>query len=186
MTKISAWPGTDRSGATLTRPPLPAGTPSHRATGEASTPAHQMTFAASMRLPFATTPSLSIASIGVSSSTSTPIRSSERRAKTASFSGKPDSTRGPASTSRMCAVCGLMWRKSRDNVAWASSASAPAISTPVGPAPTRTKVSKRWRIAGSVTLSASSKASSTRRRINVASSIDLRPGASRGQSSWPK
>jgi hypothetical protein len=39
-------------------------------------------------------------------------------------------------------MCGLMWRKSRDNVACASSASAPAISTPVGPAPTRTKVKR--------------------------------------------
>ena len=73
----------------MTRPPLPAGTPSHRATGDASTPAHQITLAASMRSPFATTPAASIASIGVSSSTSTPIRSSERRANAASFSGKP-------------------------------------------------------------------------------------------------
>src|SRR5215469_5555420 len=63
---------------------------------------------------------------------------------------------------------------------------APAISTPVGPAPTRTKVSRRWRSTGSDAASASSKPSSARRRIRVASLSDLRPGARASQPAWPK
>ena len=72
------------------------------------------------------------------------------------------------------AVRVLMARKSRRRVRCASSAICPAISTPVGPAPTTTKVS-RWstfspRLAPS---SASSKAPKIRPRSSSASSMRL-------------
>ena len=62
----------------------------------------------------------------------------------------------------------------------------PASSTPVGPPPIMTKVSSRRRSASCVASSARSKASSTRLRIAVASSIVFRPGATASHSSWPK
>ena len=70
-----------------------------------------------------------------------------------------------------------MRRKSRSMVCRAISESAPASSTPVGPAPTMTKVSHARCRSGSVSRSAASNASSTRRRISSASSIVFRPGA---------
>ena len=51
MTKMSGWPGTDRSGATFTRPARSVSAPSHWPAGEAITPAAQMTVRASMRSP---------------------------------------------------------------------------------------------------------------------------------------
>ena len=65
----------------------------------------------------------------------------------------------------MRADSGLMWRKSSRSVRRAISASAPASSTPVGPPPTMTKVSSRRCATGSVSRSAASNASSTRRLI---------------------
>jgi len=68
----------------------------------------------------------------------------------------------------------------------ASSRTAPAISTPVGPPPTTTKVSRRRR-SSPLPRSARSNADSSLRRISVASSMVLRPGAIGSQSaSWPK
>ena len=54
---------------------------------------------------------------------------------------------------------------------------APASSTPVGPPPTMTNVSRAARRAGSVSRSARSSESKMRRRIDVASSSVLSPGA---------
>jgi aldehyde dehydrogenase (NAD+) len=68
----------------------------------------------------------------------------------------------------------------------ATSEMEPAISTPVGPPPTIAKVRRRWRSAASVASSARSKAMRMRRRIRVASSMRLRPGATSAHSSWPK
>ena len=79
-----------------------------------------------------------------------------------------------------------MRRKSFASVKRLISPIAPASSTPVGPPPTITNVSSaRWR-ARSLSFSASSNASSTRRRISVACSIVFRPGANGSHSSWPK
>ena len=64
---------------------------------------------------------------------------------------------------------------------WRSSAIWPAISTPVGPAPTTTKVSARSASAGVRASSASSKAPKMRPRSSSASSIDFIPGAWRGE-----
>ena len=79
-----------------------------------------------------------------------------------------------------------MCRYSSRSVLVATSRICPASSTPVGPAPTRAKVSQRWRSAGSVADSAISNAPNTRRRIFSASSIDFIPGANAAYSSWPK
>ena len=77
-------------------------------------------------------------------------------------------------------------RKSRRSASWASSAICPAISTPVGPAPTTTNVSQLWRRSGSVSTSAASNAPSTRLRISSAPESDFSSGACSRHSSWPK
>jgi len=56
------------------------------------------------------------------------------------------------------ALAGSMLRKSLANAFFASSAIAPAISTPVGPAPTTMKLSRPRRSSSSVSVSAFSKA----------------------------
>ncbi len=79
-----------------------------------------------------------------------------------------------------------MRRKSIASVWRATSVMAPAISTPVAPAPTITKVNRRARSLASVAISARSKAISSRRRMRVASSMRFKPGAASAHSSWPK
>src|SRR5207248_4282721 len=68
----------------------------------------------------------------------------------------------------------------------ATSRICPANSTPVGPAPTRAKVSQRRRSAGSSADSAISNAPNTRRRIFRASSMVFILGAKRAYSSCPE
>ena len=72
---------------------------------------------------------------------------------------------------------GSIERKSAESAMRASSAIAPAISTPVGPPPTRTKLKRRSRSRASISISAFSNASRIRRRSIVASSMRFRPGA---------
>ena len=88
--------------------------------------------------------------------------------------------------STMRELRGSIRRKSCCKVRRATSAIAPAISTPVAPPPTITKVRRRARSAASSTTSARSKASRNRRLISVASAMCLRPGANGSQSSRPK
>ena len=64
-----------------------------------------------------------------------------------------------------------------------SSAIWPAISTPVAPPPTTTKVSHARRASGSSSFSAISKAPKIRPRSSSASSIVFMPGANRANSS---
>ena len=71
--------------------------------------------------------------------TSTPSCSSEVRAASESGGSNGVSRRGAASTRMMRAARGSMERKSLASARFASSAIAPAISTPVGPPPTITK-----------------------------------------------
>ncbi len=73
------------------------------------------------------------------------------------------------------------WRKSARKVWRLISAIAPAISTPVGPAPTIAKVRAACRAAASVSISACSNARRNRDRMRVASSIVFSPGASGAQ-----
>ncbi|HMD95065.1 MAG TPA: hypothetical protein VKG80_20735 [Trebonia sp.] len=68
----------------------------------------------------------------------------------------------------------------------ATSRICPASSTPVGPAPTRAKVSQRLRSAGSTAVSAISNAPKTRRRMTRACSMVFMPGAHSAYSSCPK
>ena len=90
-----------------------------------------------------------------------------------------------ASTRMIRAWVGSIRRKSFFSVRLASSAICPAISTPVGPAPTTTKVSARSASAGVCASSASSKAPKIRPRSSSASSIDFIPGAWRANWSLP-
>jgi hypothetical protein len=93
---------------------------------------------------------------------------------------------GPASASTMRdSAVRIDWNSS-DNVWWAISAMAPAISTPVGPPPTMTEVSIRFLTAGSASRSATSYASSIRARTRSASSSVFRAGANCAHSGWPK
>jgi hypothetical protein len=139
-----------------------------------------------MRRPFTVAPSSSIASTRLSTSTSTPNRSSDSRLVCDSSSGNVGSNRGPACTTMIRACAGSKRRKSFSMPQRASSAIAPASSTPVGPPPTMRNVSSLRRSAMSSVASARSNAISRRRRTSVASSTRLRPGANGAHSSRPK
>ena len=80
MTKTSPWPGIVRSGSTWTRPARSSGTPSDRASGDAATPAAQITVRAAIRSRPMPTPSASIAVTIWPVRTSTPRPASCRRA----------------------------------------------------------------------------------------------------------
>ena len=77
-------------------------------------------------------------------------------------------------------------RKSRLSVRCESSAIWPAISTPVGPAPTTTKVIRRSISLGVLASSAHSKAPKIRPRSSSASSMLFIPGAYCANWSLPK
>ncbi|COX21572.1 Uncharacterised protein [Mycobacterium tuberculosis] len=79
-----------------------------------------------------------------------------------------------------------MCRNAPFNVCSASSAICPAISTPVGPAPTTVNVSSLARRSGSLDRSACSKALNMRPRNSNASSMDFMPGANSAKWSLPK
>ena len=167
--------GEAQIGPTATRPPRPGSTPSRVAAGEAATPAAQIKERLSMRSSPSTAPSPSHWVTAAPSRNSTPSRIRARAATVDSRGGKLGNRRGPASTRTMRAVVGSIRRKSRVSAALASSARAPASSTPVGPPPMMTKVKSRCRSAASSLSSARSKARRMRRRIVVASSIFFCP-----------
>ena len=96
------------------------------------------------------------------------------------------STASAASMRTTRAVRGSMLRKSPGSARRASSAIWPAISTPVGPAPTTAKVSRRSTWSGSSDSSASSNAPKIRPRSSRASSMLFRPGACSAKASLPK
>ena len=83
-------------------------------------------------------------------------------------------------------MAGSIVRKSRGSVSRASSAIWPAISTPVGPAPTTANVSHFARFSGSGSISAASNAARIRRRTSSARSSDFTSGARSAHSGWPK
>src|SRR5262249_42847777 len=100
--------------------------------------------------------------------------------------GKELSTRSPASTRRIRPVVGSAERKSRRRLSRASSAIWPAISTPVGPAPTTTNESQDERSSGSGAISAASKALRIAERVTRALSSDLTSCANSLHWSLPK
>ena len=108
----------------------------------------------------------------------TPSFSSARSALAESDGGKPVSTRSAPSTSSTRALAVSARRKSR-TLSWAISAICPAISTPVGPAPTTTNVSHARRRSASGSHSAASSAVRMRVRMSSAPSSDFSSGALR-------
>ncbi|CNH26432.1 Uncharacterised protein [Mycobacterium tuberculosis] len=118
--------------------------------------------------------------------TSTPIFASRAAARWPSFSPIDGSTAGAASSRITRALVVSMRRKAPFSVWSASSAICPAISTPVGPAPTTVNVRSRWRRSGSLDRSAASKALRMRPRNSRASSMDFMPGANSANWSLPK
>ena len=192
--KTSGCPGSVRSASTVTRPARSSSAPLRSARRDARldavTPAAQITLCEAIRsaspLPSMVTPSSSMPTTVWPVTTLTPIRCSERAAFAESEGGKVVSTRSAASTSRIRAVRGSTARKSLRKVSRASSAICPAISTPVGPAPTTTNVSHAARRSASSSVSAASKALSSRLRTTSALSSDFTSAACSLQSSCPK
>ncbi len=193
--KISGWPGSVRSASTVTRPARSSSAPVCSANAEASpeavTPAAQTTVRVGMRAvaPSGCSIVTAVASTSttvLSSSGLTPSRRSERSAFADSDGGKPVRTRSAVSTSRTRALRESTARKSRRRVSRASSAIWPAISTPVGPAPTTTNVSHSSRRSGSRSSSAASNAARMPLRTVSALSSDLTSAACALHSSWPK
>ncbi len=191
----SRWPGRVRSLSTVTRPARSVSAPvrpaSLPASGDAATPAAQMTVRVAMR---SASPS-AVRTVTESSSMSitvrftsgvTPRRLSEEEALADSDGGKVVSTRSAASISSIRPLAGSIWRKSWRIVSWAISAIWPAISTPVGPAPTSTNVSQAARRWGSGSISAASNAARMRRLTCSALSSVFTSDAWARQSSWPK
>ena len=132
------------------------------------------------------TPRASTSTTVRDSSGVTPILSSERSARADSDGGKLPSTRSAASTSTIRPVLGSAERKLPRRLSRASSAIWPAISTPVGPAPTTTNESQDPRSSGSGAISAASNALRIAERVTSALSSDLTSCANSPHASWPK
>ncbi len=120
------------------------------------------------------------------SRTSIPSQRRSCSARAESFSGNVFSTRRleSSSTIRACEVSTDRYSDCRSRCE--SSASCPAISTPVGPAPTIANVIQASRSGSVSAASASSNAPRIIERNRLASSTDFIPGASTAQSSRPK
>ena len=182
----SGWPGRVRSGSVVTLPArstsAPDSSPSWDARLDASTPAAQIALRAGTRSvapsdAATVTDSSSMSTTVRSSSSVTPRDSSEHAALRDREGGKVVSTRSKVSINTTRDWRESMERKSSRSVPRASSAIWPAISTPVGPAPTTTNVSSARRLTGSGSVSASSNAFRRRARVASALSSDLTSGA---------
>ena len=191
-TKISGWPGTASVGSARTRPARSSGTPSACASGDAATPAAQSTVCAgrrSLRDPASAhvTPSASTPVTTVLVRTSTPRRSSDSARRFAKRLGKRAEQVRRALEQHDARRLGpdvpevLAQRLPRDlgERAGQLDAGRPAADDDEGEQPA-------LRVRGSVSRSAASNASSTRRLISSASSSVLRPGARSAHSGWPK
>ncbi len=176
MTKISGWPGIERSGSTTTRPARSSGTPSERASGDASDAGRPEDG------PGGDPVAAHDDAVGRR------CRSRRRPSRTSTPSARAPpgpSARAPRERPGGCAArprrgrCGRRAGRSTGSRTPSTcreiSAIAPASSTPVGPPPTRTKVSSARRRPGSVSRSAFSKARRMRRRISSASSSVFEP-----------
>ena len=194
-TKISGWPGSVRSLPTTTRPErstsAPVASASSFPSSLACTPAaHTLHWEAMVSaVPsfcLRVTPSASTPVTKAFMRSSTPSFSRDLRALAPSFSPKGGSGADAPSTRTTRALVGSMLRNSPLRVLEASSRICPAISTPVGPAPTTTKVRRRSTTAGSVACSACSKAPKMRALSSRASSMVFMPGANTAKWSLPK
>ncbi len=185
-TNTLANEGTERSLLTITRPARSHSNSLFLPSSEASVPAAHKTVDAQMRSFETSTPDsftpVTLASVHVC----TPSASRSRIARLANPSENIGKILGPASIKIIRACFGSMCLKSFASVNRLISPRAPANSTPVGPAPTTTNVKccRRW--TESSVSSAFSNASNTRRRISVACSRVLRPGALASHCAFPK
>ena len=108
------------------------------------TPAVHTIVAVAISVPScSTTPASSADATSVFVRTSTPRRSSSRRAYSERRGTNIGSRRSPPSSNRMRSADGGSSGYSRGSTSRASSPSAPAYSTPVGPPPTMQNVSSR-------------------------------------------
>ena len=117
---------------------------------------------------------------------STPIFSRVSLVYFCSFGLNGGSTDGAPSSMMIRASVVSTVRYSCGSTLCASSASCPASSTPVGPAPITTNVSHSARSCGSVASSAISYFDRMPSRMYRASSIVFMPGANSANSSLPK
>ena len=186
MTVTSGCPGTARCSSTTTRPARSRGTPVRAASRAPSslprTPAAQTLAADGTRVvcPSAVRQVTESESTSVTiafSTTSTPDRSSDRWVLRPRRGPNGGRTWSAPSIRMMRAAAGSMRRNCPRSVTRESSAIWPAISTPVGPAPTTTKVSSFCRSSGESATSAFSKAEKMRARSSRASSMVFMPGA---------
>ena len=185
--KTSGWPGRVRSGldrdppraVDLERPPRSA---SFAASPEAVTPAAQTRCGRATR---STAPRGSRRDrVAVDVDDGVAERAASRRAARGgaalreSPSGKPGRTRSRGLDEQHAARAGVDRSGSRArSVSCASSAICPAISTPVGRAPTTTKVSQALASLGSGSTSAASNAPRMRLRMSSAPASDFSSGA---------
>ncbi len=186
---MSGCPGSDKSGLTITRPARSSSTPVRCAKtcpiAEAFTPAAQRIVRAAMCSivsPCFNVTSESAMSVTIAwVRTITPSLPSAAAAFADSSGGYGGNTRSMPSSSRIVLLVVSIARKSSFSTFPASSAIAPANSTPVGPPPTITNVIQARRLSKSGSRSAASNAKKTRRRISRASSTVFSPGATAAQ-----
>src|SRR4029079_17602293 len=160
-TKTPGWPGSSRSGPTAIRSPRCSSIPSDRTSLLPWRPAPQTSVCAGI-----TSPEASVTRVGETDCTRAPVTTSTVRFSSASrayfrrFGLNIAKISSPASTRTMRTFsCGMVG-ESFSTLRRYSSASAPAVSTPVGPPPTTTALSapSSTRLAS---LSAASQRSST-------------------------
>ena len=160
------------------------------ASGDACTPAAQITVRASIRSVPAglctTTDSSSTDVTRTPMRSSTPIAPSSREAISDSRSPKWLSGSWPASSSNTRTLVGSMRRKLVPSARWASSRICPAISTPVGPAPTIADGQPAGLLLGISLSSAISSACSSCAAQAQRVREGLHAGAWVASSSWPK
>ena len=132
----------------MTRPARSSGTPSAAASGLGRTPAPHSTVPASSVSPPTRTPDASIDSTLTPVRTSTPRSSSCARARSDSGGSNGVRIRSAISTSTTRTALRSSRLKSTARMSRDRSAIAPASSTPVGPPPTTTNVSRRCRSRG--------------------------------------
>ena len=178
MTKISGGPGAVRSGSTWTRPALSAGSPSHAAAGEARTPAAQrITLAATRCSPIhhALRRAFAHRRAQVDFDAQTLQRCVRVSRK---IRGEVGRMRGPASISSTRALRVSICRNSSGKVTVSKLGNgAGQLDARGAAADDHESEPRAAQRAASLSRSARSKESRIRRRIAVASSSVLSPGA---------
>ena len=151
-------------------------TPSELAKRTVRAPAAQINVRAGITSPLLRKSSRPLKSVTVAPKrTSTCLRHNVSAVASRSVSGIPASNRSEASSRITRRSLGFSSAKSFNCASRVNSASAPALSTPVGPPPTTAKVNIAWRISALPSCAANSNIRSTWFRMATASSKSLRP-----------